>query len=50
MKRQFIVSPEDGSNYRVKAEGQSPESLKVRGYLGIPLLGQNKLWLKYDPS
>jgi uncharacterized protein (DUF2147 family) len=46
----FIYNPEDGSNYRVKAEVESPESLKVRGYLGISLLGQNRIWLKYHPS
>jgi uncharacterized protein (DUF2147 family) len=46
----YIYNPEDGSNYRVKTEVQSPELLKVRGYLGISLLGQSKIWLKYHPS
>ena len=43
-------NPEDGGTYRLKAEVLSPESLKIRGYWGISLLGQNKMWTRFHPS
>ncbi|MGO9836106.1 MAG: DUF2147 domain-containing protein [Polyangiaceae bacterium] len=45
----YVYNPEDGGTYRLKAEVLSPESLKIRGYLGISLLGQTKTWLRYRP-
>ena len=46
----YVYNPEDGGTYRMKAEVLSAESLKVRGYLGISLLGQNKIWSRYHPE
>jgi uncharacterized protein (DUF2147 family) len=43
----YVYNPEDGGTYRLKAEVLSPESLKIRGYLGISLLGQSKTWSRY---
>jgi uncharacterized protein (DUF2147 family) len=45
----YVYNPEDGGTYRMKAEVLSPESLKVRGYLGISLFGQSKTWSRYEP-
>ncbi len=45
----YVYNPEDGGTYRLNAEVLSPESLKVHGYFGIPLLGQSKTWLRYRP-
>ena len=45
----YVYNPEDGGTYRMKAEVQSPESLKLRGYLGIALFGQTKVWSRYHP-
>ncbi|HLK41534.1 MAG TPA: DUF2147 domain-containing protein [Polyangiaceae bacterium] len=45
----YVYNPEDGGTYRVKLELASPESLKVRGYLGISLLGQTKVWTRFHP-
>ncbi len=45
----FVYNPEDGGTYRMKAEVLSPESLKIRGYLGIALFGQSKIWTRYSP-
>jgi uncharacterized protein (DUF2147 family) len=42
-----IYNPEDGGTYRLKAEVLSPDSLKVRGYLGISLFGQNRVWSRF---
>ncbi len=30
--------------------GAGPRSLKVRGYLGISLFGQTKIWSRFHPS
>jgi uncharacterized protein (DUF2147 family) len=46
----YVHNPEDGGTYRMKAEVLSPDVLKVRGYLGISLLGQNKIWSRYHPE
>jgi uncharacterized protein (DUF2147 family) len=46
----YVYNPEDGGTYRMKAEVLSPESLKIRGYWGISLLGQNKMWTRFHPS
>lgn len=43
----YIYNPEDGDTYRVKAWLTSPNSLKLRGYLGISLLGQTQTWTRY---
>jgi uncharacterized protein (DUF2147 family) len=45
----YVYNPEDGGTYRMKAEVLSPESLKIRGYLGISLFGQSKVWARYNP-
>lgn len=46
----YVYNPEDGGTYRVNAEVLSPESLKIRGYLGISLFGQTKLWSRFHSS
>jgi uncharacterized protein (DUF2147 family) len=46
----YVYNPEDGDTYRLKAEVLSPEALKIRGYLGISLLGQDKIWSRFHPS
>lgn len=45
----YVYNPENGGTYRMNAEVLSPESLKIRGYLGISLLGQSKIWSRYHP-
>jgi uncharacterized protein (DUF2147 family) len=46
----FVYNPEDGGTYRLNAEVLNPESLKIRGYLGISLFGQSKIWSRFHPS
>jgi uncharacterized protein (DUF2147 family) len=46
----YVYNPEDGDTYRLKAEVLTPESLKIRGYLGISLLGQSKVWARFHSS
>jgi uncharacterized protein (DUF2147 family) len=45
----YVYNPEDGATYRTKAEVLGPETLKVRGYIGISLFGQSKTWSRYQP-
>jgi uncharacterized protein (DUF2147 family) len=46
----YVYNPEDGATYRMNAEVLGPDSLKVRGYLGISLFGQSKIWSRFHPS
>jgi uncharacterized protein (DUF2147 family) len=43
----YCYNPNDGRTYRFKAEVLGPETLKIRGYLAIPLLGQTQHWTRY---
>ncbi len=43
----YCYSPNDGNTYRFKAEVLGPETMKIRGYLAIPLLGQTQHWTRY---
>jgi len=40
----YVYNPRDGETYRFAAQLIDDRTLKVRGYLGIPLLGQTQLW------
>ena len=43
----YCYNPRDGNTYRMKTEVVSPDTMKVRGYLAIPLLGQTQEWTRY---
>jgi uncharacterized protein (DUF2147 family) len=40
----YCYNPRDGNTYRVKIKMLGQNSLKLRGYLAIPLLGQSQEW------
>jgi uncharacterized protein (DUF2147 family) len=40
----YIYDPENGDTYTMKADLVSPDSLKLRGYVGVPLFGQSQTW------
>ena len=42
----YCYNPRDGNIYRVKMRITGPASLRLRGYLGIPLLGQSQDWTR----
>jgi uncharacterized protein (DUF2147 family) len=46
----YVYNPEDGGTYRVETEVKSPESMNVRGYVGISLFGQTKTWTRYHST
>jgi hypothetical protein len=45
--RGHITDPRNGSVYRVQLSVEGDGTLALRGYLGIPLLGQTEIWTRY---
>jgi uncharacterized protein (DUF2147 family) len=39
-----IYNPENGDTYTMKADLLSRDSLKLRGYVGVPLFGESQIW------
>lgn len=42
-----IYDPDSGHTYRCSVELFAPDSLKLRGFIGIPLLGRQQTWTRY---
>jgi uncharacterized protein (DUF2147 family) len=42
----MIYDPESGKTYRCKVTLESPNTLKVRGFIGISLLGRTTVWTR----
>ena len=42
-----IYEPDSGRTYKCLVELIAPDSLKVRGFIGISLLGKPQLWTRY---
>jgi uncharacterized protein (DUF2147 family) len=42
----WIYNPRDGSTYGAEVEVVSQDELKVRGYLGVSLLGSSQTWTR----
>lgn len=40
----YVYNPRDGNTYRMKIEMVDRDTLEIRGYIGIPLLGQTQTW------
>jgi uncharacterized protein (DUF2147 family) len=41
-----ILEPQTGSTYGSRVKAASSDTLEVRGYLGISLLGRTQTWRK----
>lgn len=41
-----ILDPETGETYRARMELEREDRLKVRGYIGLPLLGRTQTWYR----
>lgn len=41
-----IYNPEDGKEYNCKLTLKDPNTLEVRGYVGISLLGKTQVWTR----
>ena len=44
-----IYDPDSGSTYHATVTIQDPDHLRLRGYIGIPLLGESQIWTRADP-
>jgi uncharacterized protein (DUF2147 family) len=43
-----IYNPENGETYRCNFSMTGEDRLKVRGYIGIPLLGRTQTWTRFS--
>lgn len=43
-----IYNPEDGENYDCTLTLQDSNTLKVRGYVGLPLFGKTQIWTRVN--
>ncbi|HNY63333.1 MAG TPA: DUF2147 domain-containing protein [Bacteroidales bacterium] len=43
-----VYNPEDGRSYRCKLKFHDDKTLRVRGYVGVPLLGRTLYWKKLE--
>lgn len=41
-----IYNPEEGKTYKCVMSLDDPNKLRVRGYVGIPLLGKTQIWTR----
>ncbi len=49
-KKGTIYAPDDGKTYKCKLALNDDGTLKVRGYIGISMLGRNELWTPVPPE
>jgi uncharacterized protein (DUF2147 family) len=40
----WVYDPDSGKTYHVKLTMESADGLRLRGYIGVPLLGESQLW------
>jgi uncharacterized protein (DUF2147 family) len=42
----FIYNPREGKTYKCKLTLENPDTLKVRGFIGISLIGKTTIWTR----
>lgn len=42
----WVLDPRNGDRYSAKLTLLSPQKIKLRGYLGLPLLGASQIWTR----
>lgn len=45
----FIYNPREGKTYKCKMSLEDPDTLKVRGFIGISLIGKTNVWTRVKP-
>jgi uncharacterized protein (DUF2147 family) len=40
----WVYDPDSGKTYHVKLTMESADTIRLRGYIGIPLLGESQIW------
>jgi len=46
----FICDPNSGKTYRGKLTLKDPNTIKLRGYIGISLIGRTETWARQTPE
>jgi len=46
----YVYNPRDGKTYRIDMDIIDRNTVKIRGYIGIPLLGQSQIWRRVQPA
>ena len=46
----FVYNPEDGDNYHANMTLQPDGTLRLRGYVGISLLGASEVWTRFTET
>lgn len=44
----WLYNPRDGQTYSVQINAEAGQQLKVRGFLGLPLLGSSQTWTRVE--
>lgn len=44
----IIINPENGTVYKCYIKLLSPDELKIRGYVGVPIIGRTQHWLRVN--
>lgn len=47
-KKGWLYNPRDGQTYSLQISAKSATELKVRGFLGLPVLGSSQIWTRVD--
>ncbi|MEJ1976245.1 MAG: DUF2147 domain-containing protein [Acetobacteraceae bacterium] len=42
-----ITNPDDGQTYTIEVQPDGPDRLRMRGYIGLPLLGSTVYWTRF---
>ena len=42
----FIYNPREGKTYKCKLALENPDRLKVRGFIGVSLIGKTNIWTR----
>jgi len=43
----WIYDPDVGKQYKAKMTMTGPDTLEIRGYIGVPLLGRTEVWTRW---
>lgn len=44
----IIINPENGSAYKCYIKLTAPDNLKIRAYVGVPVIGRTQHWLRVN--
>jgi uncharacterized protein (DUF2147 family) len=46
----WIYDPDVGKQYKAKMTLTGPDTLEIRGYIGVPILGRTEVWTRWTKS